>query len=208
MHFQHTFWLQRASCPWLIITIFPRECYGLMIKYTISHHPNRCIKVGNKPSKAALFVVHTIFFFCKQTRPRHSVMLSSDLSFLCMSKNCSISVIYSSSNKFIFCTIHFSFTQLHQMLLLFSNNEVKQKPLLVNNICGCLILVATSLPWFHSTSIFKRLYFYFVPDCLAIYFQCVIIFKQTTIKQLDGILWNPVFIWKLILFLLMYRLWV
>ena len=46
-------------------------------------------------------------------------------SFSCMSKNCSILVIYSQSNEFIFCTIHFSFTQPHEMLLL---SEVKQKP--------------------------------------------------------------------------------
>ena len=53
---------------------------------------------------------------------------SSDFSFLCMSKNCSISVIYSQSKKFIFCPIYFSFTQLHEMLPLSSNNEVKQNP--------------------------------------------------------------------------------
>ena len=43
-------------------------------------------------------------------------------------KSCSISVIYSQSNKLIFCTFHFSFTQLHEMLPLSSNNEVKQNP--------------------------------------------------------------------------------
>ena len=182
MHFQHASWLQRTSCPWLINTIFLREYYGLVIKCTKSHHPNRCIKVGNKPPKTVLFVVHTNFF-CNQTWPCHSVTLSSDFSFLCMSKHCSITVIYSQSNEFIFCTIHFSFTQLHEMPLLSSNSEVKQK-----------LHVATSLPWFHSTSIFQRLYFYFVPDCFAIYFQCVMLFKQTTIKQLHRILWNPVFI--------------
>ena len=95
MHFQHTFWLQRTSCPWLINTIFPCEYYGLVIKQTKSHHPNQCIKVGNKPPKAALFVVHTILFFYIQTWLGHSVILSSDFSFLCMSKRCSISVIYS-----------------------------------------------------------------------------------------------------------------
>ena len=62
MHFQSRFWLQRTSCPWLINTILLREYYGLVIKYMISHLPNRCIKVGNKPAKSALFVVHTIFF--------------------------------------------------------------------------------------------------------------------------------------------------
>ena len=34
-------------------------------------------------------------FFCNQTWPGHSVMISSDLYFLSMSKHCSISVIYS-----------------------------------------------------------------------------------------------------------------
>ena len=62
MHFQHTFRLQRTSCPWLINTIFLCEYYSLVIKYMESHHPNRCIKVSNKPPKAALFVVYTIFF--------------------------------------------------------------------------------------------------------------------------------------------------
>ena len=44
---------------------FPHEYYGLVIKYTISHHPNWCIKVGNNPT-AALLVGHTNFF-CNQT---------------------------------------------------------------------------------------------------------------------------------------------
>ena len=79
MHFQHTFWLQRTSCPWLINTIFLREYFGLVIKCTKSHQPNRCIKVSNKPPKTALFVVHTNFF-CNQTWPCHSVTLSSDFS--------------------------------------------------------------------------------------------------------------------------------
>ena len=94
MHFQHTFWLQRTSCTWLISTIFLHEYYGLVIKYMKSHHPNRCIKVSNKPPKAALCVVHTIFF-CNQTWPGRLAMLISDFSFLCMSKLCSILVIYS-----------------------------------------------------------------------------------------------------------------
>ena len=57
-------------------------------------------------------------------------MLSLDLpiSFLHMSKHCSISLIYSQSNKFIFWTIHFSFTQLYEMPLLSSFNQAKQKP--------------------------------------------------------------------------------
>ena len=135
MHFQHTIWLQRTSCPWLINTIFPCEYYGLVIKYTKSHHPKRCIKVGNKFSKAALFVVNNLLF-CNQTWPCHSVMLSSDFSFLCMRKHCSITVIYSQSNEFIFFTIHFSFTQLHEMPLFSSNNEVKQKL----QLCGWLLI--------------------------------------------------------------------
>ena len=149
-----------------------------MIKCRKSHHPNWCIKVGNKPPKAALFVVHTFFFFffCNQTWPCHLVMLSSDFSFLCMSKHCSITVINSQSTKFTFYITHFSLAQLHEMSLLSLNNEAKQK-----------LHVATSLSWFHWTSIFQHLYFYFVPNCFAIYFQCVILFKQTTIKQLDQI---------------------
>ena len=126
MHFQRTFWLQRTSCPWLINTISPFEYYGLMTKYTKFHHPNRCTKVSNKPQDC--LVCSSYYFFCNQTWPGHLVMLSSDFSFLCMSKHCSISVIYSYSNEFIFCTIHFSSTQLHEMLLFSWNNEVKQKP--------------------------------------------------------------------------------
>ena len=102
--------------------------------------PKSVLKVGNKPPKAALFVVHTFFFFffCNQTLPCHLVMLSSDFSFLCMSKHCSITVIYSQSTKFTFCTTHFSLAQLHEMSLLSLNNEAKQK-----------LNAATSLPWFH-----------------------------------------------------------
>ena len=51
-----------------------------------------------------------------------TVHLDLPISFLYMSKHCSISVMYSQTNRFIFCTIHFSFTQLYEMLLLFSNN--------------------------------------------------------------------------------------
>ena len=46
--------------------------------------------------------------------------------------------------------------------------------LLVKNDCGCLILLAqkrsSQVAWFHSTSIFQWLYFYFLLECLAIYF--------------------------------------
>ena len=184
--FNTLFLLQRTSCPWLINTIFPCEYYGLVIKCMKSHHPNRCIKVGNKPPRlCCLWFIpfFFFFFFCNQTWLCQSAMLSSDFFYLCMSKHCSITVIYSQSNEFIFCTIHFSFTQLHEMPLLSSNNEVKQK-----------LHAATPPPWFHSISIFQRLYFHFVPDCFAIYFQYVILSEQTTIKQLHRILWNPVFI--------------
>ena len=122
-------------------------------------------------------------------------MFSSDFCFLCFSKNFSISVTYSSSNEFIFCIICFSFTQLLEMLLLSLNNEVKQKPsirkqhLRLFDTCSYFASLVS-----FETSIFQRLYFYFVPDCLAIYFQCVILSKQATIKQLNGILWNPAFI--------------
>ena len=77
MHLQHSFWLQRASCPWLINTIFSHEYYGLEIKRTKSHHPNRCIKVGNKPPKVALFVVHTIFFVTRHDRVIRSCLVQT-----------------------------------------------------------------------------------------------------------------------------------
>ena len=128
--------------------------------------PQSCVVCGS----------YFFFFFCNQTWPCHLVMLSSDFSFLCMSKHCSITVINSQSTKFTFYITHFSLAQLHEMSLLSLNNEAKQK-----------LHVATSLSWFHWTSIFQHLYFYFVPNCFAIYFQCVILFRQTTIKQLDQI---------------------
>ena len=102
-------------------------------------------------------------------------MLSSDFSFLCVSKHYSNikseQPIHFLHNPFF---IHPA-TQNNTPLL----DEVKQR-----------LHAASSLPWFHSTSIFQCSYFYFVPDCFAIYFQCVILFKQITIKQLDRILWN------------------
>ena len=65
--------------------------------------------------------------------------------------------------------------------------------------------------WLYSASIFPHLYFYFVLECLAIYFQCYAFHgtslehvwwnKQagTTIEQFNGIPPDPVFIWKLII---------
>ena len=54
---------------------------------------------------------------------------------------------------------------------------IKQnKSLLVNKNCSCLILLAQKKMQlsnvFHSTSIFRRLYFYFVLKYFTIYFQC------------------------------------
>ena len=65
----------------------------------------------------------------KHLNHQANALLDLPISFLYMSKHCSIFVIYNQSNRFIFCTIHFSFTQLYQMLLLFSNNYAKQKPI-------------------------------------------------------------------------------
>ena len=54
--------------------------------------------------------------------------------------------------------------------------------LLVNHNYDCVILLAqkkcSQVVWFHSTSIFQRLYFYFMFDCLVICFQCVILFME------------------------------
>ena len=41
---------------------FSRECYGLVIKCTRYHHPNRCIKVGNKPPRLTSWQVALFFF--------------------------------------------------------------------------------------------------------------------------------------------------
>ena len=119
MHFWHNFWLQRAYCPLLINTIPPYKYYVLMIKYIKSRHSNRCINVGNKLPRLPCWWV--ILFFCNQAWQGQSVMLRLDFSFLYMG-------IFNFSNIFIFCTIHFSFTQLYEMPLLSSNNWAKQKP--------------------------------------------------------------------------------
>ena len=174
--FNTLFLLQRTSCPWLINTIFPCEYYGLVIKCMKSHHPNRCIKVGNKPPRlCCLWFIpfFFFFFFCNQTWLCQSAMLSSDFFYLCMSKHCSITVIYSQSNEFIFCTIHFSFTQLHEMLRLSSNNEVKQKP----SIRKQHLLLFDTCSYFASMASFETS-----------------IFQWLHLKQLNGFLWNPVFI--------------
>ena len=58
-----------------------------------------------------------------------------------------------------------------------SFRTIKQnKSLLLVNSNGCLILLAqqksSQVVWFHSTSIFHRLFFYYLLECTAIYFQC------------------------------------
>ena len=135
-----------------------------------------------------------------------SVMLSLDFPipfFIYMRKHCSIWVIYSYSNKFIFCTIPFSFTELCKMSVLPSNNQAKQKFSISKPQIWLFDTLSTKkcsqVAWFHSTRIFQRLYFYFVLDCLVICFQCVILFMSvniayfmkrqtgTAIKELNGI---------------------
>ena len=49
MYFRHTCWLQITL--FIADKHFPQEYYGLVIKYTKSYHPNRCIKIGNKPQR-------------------------------------------------------------------------------------------------------------------------------------------------------------
>ena len=48
MHFWHAFWLQSTHCSLMTNIIFPREYYGLVIKYMKSYHLNWCIKVGGR----------------------------------------------------------------------------------------------------------------------------------------------------------------
>ena len=122
MHFQCTFWLQRTSCPWLINTIFRLEYYGLELKYTKSHHPNRCIKVGNKAPKTALFVVHTIFFVTRHDRVIWSCLVQTLLMYE--------QTLFSISNIQLEQQIHFLHNPffIHpaiQVPFLSSNNEVK-----------------------------------------------------------------------------------
>ena len=97
----------------------------------------------------------------------------------------------------------FSFTQLCKMSVLSLNNQTKQNLSISKPQIWLFDTLSTKkssqVAWFHSTSIFQHLYFYFVLHCLVIYFQCVILFmslniayfmkRQTrmTIKQLNGI---------------------
>ena len=66
-----------------------------------------------------------------------------------------------------------SYMKCHSSLRTIKQNN---SLLLVKNKCGCLILLVSNncseVAWFHSTSIFQRLYFYLILDCLIIYFQC------------------------------------
>ena len=78
MHFWHTFWLSLYIAD---NHRFPREYYGLMIKYTKSHHPNWCIKVGNTPPRLpCCWVIPS--FFCNETWQGQSVMLDLKLLLL------------------------------------------------------------------------------------------------------------------------------
>ena len=68
-------WILRCPSP-----INTREYYGLVIKYTISHHPNLCIKVGNTPLSLPLW--WGILFFCNHTWQGQSFMVSLKLLLL------------------------------------------------------------------------------------------------------------------------------
>ena len=85
---------------------FPRECCGLVIKCTRYHHPNRCIKIGNKPPRLTSWQV-ALFFFVTRHDSVSRPCLVQTFFILYMSKHCSVSVIYSQSQEFIFCAIHF-----------------------------------------------------------------------------------------------------
>ena len=102
--------------------------------------------------------------------------LEFPVSFLYISKHCSISVIYSQSNRFIFAQSIFhsrNYTKYHSPFQIIKPNK---SLLLVKNNCGFLINFSrkksSQVVRFNSTSISQRLYFYFVLECLAIYFQC------------------------------------
>ena len=64
-----------------------------------------------------------------------------------------------------------SYTKCHSSFRTIKQNR---SLLLVKNNCGCLMLLAqkrsSQVAWFHSNSIFQYLYFYFVLECLTIYF--------------------------------------
>ena len=60
---------------------FPCKYYGLVIKYTKSHHPNWCIKVGNTPASLPCWWV-VLIFFCNQVWQGQSVMFRLKLLLL------------------------------------------------------------------------------------------------------------------------------
>ena len=66
MHIRHTFWLKSILCPSLINN---REYYSLIIKYTKSHHPNLCIKVGNTPLSLPCWWVGQLVMFSLKLLP-------------------------------------------------------------------------------------------------------------------------------------------
>ena len=90
------------------------------------------------------------------------------ISFLYISKHCSISAwTVRAADAFSphYTNFQSSFRTIKQnkSLLLVTNND-------------CLILLApkksSQVVWFHSTSIFQRLFFCYLLKCVAIYFQC------------------------------------
>ena len=60
---------------------FPCKYYGLVIKYTKSHNPNWCIKVGNTPASLPCWWV-VLIFFCNQVWQGQSVMFRLKLLLL------------------------------------------------------------------------------------------------------------------------------
>ena len=70
MHFQHTLTSKD------ILSMADKHHFPPWI-YMKSHHPNRCIKVGDKTPKAAIFVVHTIFFVTRHDRVIRSCLVQT-----------------------------------------------------------------------------------------------------------------------------------
>ena len=126
--------------------------------------------MGSTASRLQSHYEETVYFFLLSSQD----LLVLPMSFVYISKHCSISVIHRATDASSAQSIFHSprYTNLHS-----SFQTIKQnKSLLLANNNGSLILLAqkksSQVVWFHSTSIFQHLLFYYLLESVAIYFQC------------------------------------
>ena len=88
-----------------------------------------------------LFHLRTSGLGIQHLNHQATARLDLPISFLFISKHCSISLIYSQSNRSIFCLIIFhspSFMKCHSSFRTIKQNKSQS----ISNNCGCLILLA------------------------------------------------------------------